>query len=336
MGTPKEVMVPVQKRNFFAPTVASMSGSNGNGLQKSVAEQYPPRRIVQAIQQHPPLCGKNAYLEAKNFDQLQVGMGDKPPSLNTAKTTVKKPGLKLQDVELHRTARKWNTQCQQSSTSSRLHDNHTIDIRLKVRETLHFFKDVVTSLEGEKPKEGGPSHKRLDFRAAKILKDKGMYVNTGKQIIGPVPGVEVGDEFHYRVELTIIGLHRQTQAGIDFVKHGGKNFATSIVSSGNYEDDFSNESSIIYTGHGGNYMLPSEKGYDQKLERGNLALKNSLEIQNPIRVIHRFTSFVGRKTFVYKGLYKIKKCIRKRGNWGKLIWEFHLERVLESVNNGKW
>lgn len=107
-------------------------------------------------------------------------MGDKPPSSNTAKTTVKKPGLNVQDIELHRTElkrnvhRKWNMEkgecsntkspptCQQSSMSRRLHDNHTIDIRLKVREALRYFNDVVTYLEREKPK-GGPSHKRLDF-----------------------------------------------------------------------------------------------------------------------------------------------------------------------------
>ncbi|XP_061988673.1 histone-lysine N-methyltransferase, H3 lysine-9 specific SUVH6-like isoform X3 [Rosa rugosa] len=242
-------------------------------------------------------------------DQLQVSMGDKPSSSNTAKTTVKEPGVNLQNEEFLK-------EC-----------DHSIEMRKKVSGALRLFSVVFESLEDEKSEEGS-APKRVDLKAAKILKKEGRFVNTGKQIIGPVPGVEVGDECKYRVELTIIGLHRQTRAGIDFVMHGGRILATSIVASGSYEDKISNEMSIIYTGQGGNYMLPRKKAYDQKLKRGNLALKNSLDEQNPIRLIHRLYSSDGQRKYVYKGLFVVTKCFRKRGTRGKLVWEFHLRLLL--------
>lgn len=67
---------------------------------------------------------------------------------------------------------------QQSNMSSRLHDNHTIDIRKKVKATLRSFNVIVTSVEGEKLNVAGPARKRFDLKAAKILKDNRRYVNN--------------------------------------------------------------------------------------------------------------------------------------------------------------
>jgi euchromatic histone-lysine N-methyltransferase len=130
---------------------------------------------------------------------------------------------------------------------------------------------------------------RVDLKASKILRDNNMYVNTGKQIVGAVPGVEVGDQFHYRIELCIVGLHRQIQAGIDFLKRGNVTLATSIVASGGYEDDIDGGDVLIYTGHGGNnYSGDKRQNKHQKLERGNLALKNSIDRKIPVRVIRGY------------------------------------------------
>jgi [histone H3]-lysine9 N-trimethyltransferase EHMT len=50
--------------------------------------------------------------------------------------------------------------------------------------------------------------------------------------------------------------------------------ATCIVLSGQYEDDLDNADTITYTGQGGHDLLGNKKQIsDQKLERGNLALK---------------------------------------------------------------
>ncbi|KAI3974924.1 hypothetical protein MKX01_005035 [Papaver californicum] len=54
------------------------------------------------------------------------------------------------------------------------------------------------------------------------MKKQEMWVNTGDEILGHVPGIEVGVEFHYRVELSISGLHGPFLGGINHVKKDGK------------------------------------------------------------------------------------------------------------------
>lgn len=50
--------------------------------------------------------------------------------------------------------------------------------------------------------------------------------------------------------------------------------AVSIVLSGMYEDDLDNADNIVYTGQGGQNLTGNKRQIrDQKLERGNLALK---------------------------------------------------------------
>ncbi|XP_022737173.1 histone-lysine N-methyltransferase, H3 lysine-9 specific SUVH6-like [Durio zibethinus] len=215
------------------------------------------------------------------------------------------------------------------------HDNEAMTSRNKVRETLRLFQAVCRKLlqeEESKLKEQGKTHKRVDCQAAKILKEKGKYVNTGKQIIGPVPGVEVGDEFQYFVELNIVGLHRQSQGGIDYVKQGEKIIATSIIASGGYEDDLDNSDVLSYMGQGGNVMQKGKQPEDQKLERGNLALANSRFVKNPVRVIRGETRSSdlseGRgKTYVYDGLYLVEEFKQEPGPHGKLVYKFKLVRI---------
>ncbi|KAM5573069.1 histone-lysine N-methyltransferase, H3 lysine-9 specific SUVH6-like [Rosa sericea] len=216
----------------------------------------------------------------------------------------------------------------QTSSSSSLHDNNTHAIRKKVTETLGRFKALCRQLEYDKSKEGGTSLRRVDFKAAKILKKEGKYINTGKQILGHVPGVEVGDEYHYRIELNIIGLHHPTQGGIDYATFGGKMLATSIVASGGYADDLHNLNSLTYTGQGGNVMHPDKEPEDQKLQRGNLALKNSMYAKTPVRMIRGSESSDGRpKYYIYDGLYLVVKCWKEMGPHGKLVFKFQLDRI---------
>ncbi|KAM1050224.1 hypothetical protein TB2_031525 [Malus domestica] len=217
-----------------------------------------------------------------------------------------------------------------SSATSKNNENNAIVNRHTVKETLHLFQALCRKLlqeEEGKSKEGGISRQKIDYSALKILRDKGKYVNIGKHI-GAVPGVEVGDEFHNRVELTIVGLHRLTQGGIDYVNHCGKILATSIIASGGYADDLNDSNSLIYTGQGGNVMKTNKEPEDQKLERGNLALDNSLHERNPVRVIRGSESSDGKsKTYVYDGLYLVKKRWQELGSHGKLVFKFQLDKI---------
>eukprot|EP00253_Pinus_taeda_P015100 PITA_15100 len=164
-----------------------------------------------------------------------------------------------------------------------------------------------------------------------------LYVNTGEQIVGAVPGVEVGDQFRYRIELCIVGLHRQIQAGIDFLKQGNVTLATSIVASGGYEDDIDGGDVLIYTGHGGNnYSGDKRQNKHQKLERGNLALKNCIDRKTPVRVIrgykqtntgiHENKKGTVNVIYTYDGLYDVQTYWLDKGVSGYSVFKFQLKR----------
>lgn len=213
--------------------------------------------------------------------------------------------------------------------------------RIKVRETLRLFQAICRKLLKEEEAKPGKKKgvKRIDLEAGKILKVKGKTVNADKKIVGHIPGVEVGDEFHYRMELCIVGVHRHIQAGIDFMKQGGKHIATSIVASGGYPDDLENSDTLIYSGHGGNVTGGDrdKQPEDQKLERGNLALKNSIFEKNPVRVIRGFRESKAAEssdarskivtTYTYDGLYLVHKYWQEMGQHGKLVFQFQLHRI---------
>ncbi|CDP08342.1 unnamed protein product [Coffea canephora] len=218
------------------------------------------------------------------------------------------------------------------------------DARNRVRETLRLFQALCRKiLQGEesRPEEDATlkrpeKTRRIDLLAAKIIKEKGKEVNTGKQYLGAVPGVEVGDEFQYRVELAIVGIHRLYQAGIDYMKHNGVLVATSIVASGAYDDDMENADVLIYSGQGGNIVGKDKQPEDQKLERGNLALWNCVSTKNPVRVIRgskekASDSLDSRAkvvtSYIYDGLYTVEKCRKETGTYGKLVFMFELKRI---------
>ncbi|PIA52357.1 hypothetical protein AQUCO_01000310v1 [Aquilegia coerulea] len=207
--------------------------------------------------------------------------------------------------------------------------------RNKVRETLRLFQIICRKLmrsEEEKCKRG-----RVDLVSASILKEKKKWINSGNQILGVVPGVEVGDEFHYRVELSIIGLHRPYQSGIDYMKRRGKIVATSIVASGGYDDDICSSDVLIYSGQGGCPVRGLTTATDQKLVRGNLALKNSIDEGTPVRVIRGLKETNGHDSrdgrndmaaaLTYDGLYRVDKYWIQRGRYGTNVFLFQLSRI---------
>ncbi|KAI3992848.1 hypothetical protein MKX01_028147 [Papaver californicum] len=213
-------------------------------------------------------------------------------------------------------------------------NNDGVVTRSKVRETLRLFQAMFRkSLQEEesKLKVAGTPSKRIDLLTVKEMRKQEKWVNTGNKILGHVPGVEVGDEFHYRVELSIIGLHGPFQGGIDYVKKGGKYVATSVVSSGGY-DDIDNFDVLLYSGQGGNPVGRNKKAEDQKLERGNLALKNSIDEKSPVRVIRGFKEMKGPDskmviTYTYDGLYLVKRYWQEKGRHGNNVYMFELRRI---------
>ncbi|KAL1371111.1 hypothetical protein HN51_001335 [Arachis hypogaea] len=207
-------------------------------------------------------------------------------------------------------------------------DNDSSVTRNKVRETLRLFQAVYRKLvhEEEAKLEGkASSFRSVDLRAAEILMGKGKYLNTNR-ILGSVPGVEVGDEFQYRVELAMVGLHQRIQSDIDYVKHNGKTLAMSVITLGGYEDELDDSNVLIYTSLVGNNT--DKEVEDQKLEQCNRALRNSIEEKNPVRVIRATESMHGKdKKYVYDGQYVVENCWQDEGLHGSPVLRYRLQRI---------
>jgi euchromatic histone-lysine N-methyltransferase len=204
-----------------------------------------------------------------------------------------------------------------------------IDARSKVTKLLQLYQVTYRKLKQVK-EQGIPIVGRIYLEAAKAVKKDPIYTKLGA-IVGNVPGVEVGDEFYYRIELAIVGLHRLYQGGIDTSKVNGVPVAISVVASGGYSDELSSSGELIYTGSGGK-AGGNKDGSDQKLERGNLALKNCIETKTPVRVIHGFEGEsrieVGKQTstFTYDGLYEVVECWQE-GPKGEMVFKYKLQRI---------
>ncbi|PKU85683.1 histone-lysine N-methyltransferase, H3 lysine-9 specific SUVH5 isoform X1 [Dendrobium catenatum] len=207
--------------------------------------------------------------------------------------------------------------------------------RKKAKWTLQTFHSIYNRLsqdtESDLKSKFDFRRNRLDLMALKMMKESSLELKTDSLSIGSVPGVEIGDEFNLRVELCVLGLHRQLQGGIDFFKQDGRLLARSIISSGSsrYSDNGHVSEVLIYSGSG-------VSNRNQKLEYGNLALKNSIDAQNPIRVIwgvediqiNNSRSYRGRKAtrYIYDGLYLAEKYWMEKNDDGCDIFMFQLRR----------
>ncbi|KAL8095148.1 hypothetical protein AgCh_036557 [Apium graveolens] len=208
--------------------------------------------------------------------------------------------------------------------------NGNKDLVDRILMVYNLFRRRIVQLE-ESRGDNPVFTRRPDMTAGNLLMSKGIRTNNRK-IIGPVPGIEVGDIFFFRMEMSIAGLHAPVMAGIDYmgvnVKAIEEPLAVSIVSSGGYEDKNEDGNVLIYSGHGG-VDRKEGKVVDQKLERGNLALETSLHRANEVRVIRGLKDIVNGtgKVYVYDGLYKIHESWRETGKGGCNVFKYKLVRI---------
>lgn len=204
-----------------------------------------------------------------------------------------------------------------------------------VRRTRMLYESlrILSMVEEEKRRGiGFRRRSRGDLRSATVMRDRGLWLNRDKRIVGSLPGVEIGDLFFFRMELCVVGLHGQAQAGIDYLpgskSSNGEPIATSIIVSGGYEDDEDAGDMIIYTGHGGQDKF-SKQCEHQKLEGGNLALERSLHYGIEVRVIRgiKYENSVSNKVYVYDGLYRIIDCWFDVGKSGFGVYKYKLLRM---------
>ncbi|CAA0827508.1 Histone-lysine N-methyltransferase- H3 lysine-9 specific SUVH3 [Striga hermonthica] len=205
-------------------------------------------------------------------------------------------------------------------------DKDTVSTVLTVYDLL---RKKLTQLEESKDMGRGIA-RRPDLKAANFMMTKGIRTNSSKRV-GHVPGIEVGDIFFFRMELCVVGLHAPTMAGIDYmsvrVTADEESVAVSIVSSGGYDDIGDDCDVLIYSGQGG-VQRSDGKLFDQKLERGNLALEKSLHRANDVRVVRgiKDPAYVSGKIYVYDGVYRIQESWVEK-NKGCNVFKYKLVRV---------
>ncbi|XP_021765529.1 histone-lysine N-methyltransferase, H3 lysine-9 specific SUVH5-like [Chenopodium quinoa] len=206
--------------------------------------------------------------------------------------------------------------------------------RVRVLRTLSMFRAKCKEISRSRVSVSVKDIRRIDFKAKEELIKQGEIQISSSKVIGPVPGVEVGDRFEYRVELTIVGLHGRIQHGIDYMEYKGKSLVTCVVAKEGYFDKMDDSQVITYTGEGG--IARNKEGVfpkDQKLVSGNLAMKNSMIAKNDVRVVRGLR--VGAKfkdgrydpiAYIYDGLYKVVSYEKKIGPYKNFIFEFKLKR----------
>ncbi|KAK8949500.1 Histone-lysine N-methyltransferase, H3 lysine-9 specific SUVH5 [Platanthera zijinensis] len=198
-----------------------------------------------------------------------------------------------------------------------------------IRQSLSLFRAICRhlSLRDDPCLAGIAPIRRVDLTAADILKAHGHWPHPSP-LLGRVPGVEIGDQFIYRTELTLTRLHRPPENGIDY--DAVSCLATSIVASGGYPDDYSLTNGVlIYTGMGGISRQRKGEPRDQKMEGGNLALKRSMEAREPVRVIYgiRDLKMATASVFFYDGLYMVEEWRSVVGSNDCFVFEFRLRRI---------
>ncbi|CAH8331430.1 unnamed protein product [Eruca vesicaria subsp. sativa] len=205
------------------------------------------------------------------------------------------------------------------------------------REILTLTRTIYSSLRlhlvAEEMRLPGRRRKpRADIKASTLMRQRGLWLNQDKHVVGPIPGVEIGDMFLYRLELCVVGLHGQPQAGIDYLtahrSSNGEPIATSVIVSGGYEDDEDTGEVLVYSGHGGQDKFHRQCQH-QRLESGNLAMERSMHYGIEVRVIRgvRYDNVVSSKVYVYDGLYRIVEYWFDVGKSGFGVFKFKLVRI---------
>ncbi|XP_023332891.1 E3 ubiquitin-protein ligase UHRF1 isoform X4 [Eurytemora carolleeae] len=174
-----------------------------------------------------------------------------------------------------------------------------------------------------------------------------------KDHFGPIPGIEVGMCWQYRLQVSEEGIHRPPVAGIAGSAKGvmDKRGCQSIVLSGGYEDDVDNGDSFTYTGSGGRDLSgnkrTAEQSKDQALDRSNEAIAYSCMVRpvsskggdagerwregKPVRVVRAYkakkhSTFAPEEGFRYDGIYKVKRYWQAKGQSNFKVWRYEFIR----------
>ncbi|XP_032527455.2 E3 ubiquitin-protein ligase UHRF1-like [Danaus plexippus] len=209
--------------------------------------------------------------------------------------------------------------------------------------------DVIAPGASKQAKKSNTSKTNRDWGRGMACVGKTKTCPMPLNHFGPIPGIEVGMCWRFRIQLSESGVHRPPVSGI----HGRDiEGAYSIVLSGGYEDDVDNGYEFTYTGSGGRNLSgnkrTAEQSCDQTLTRENKALARNCAVDKvsedggdagddwrrgkPVRVVRsckmmkHFPKYAPQEGIRYDGIYKVVKYYPERGLSGYIVWKYLLRR----------
>lgn len=324
-GYGSSIPAPVPLNSFRTPT------SHANGVPGR------PRKGSKARGSGSVVIEDDVYSDSQNqSDQYASGfsVADAEDASNSGKRRgrpKKRRGENGEDIDVESLVNGFLTVFKLKELDDFRRTNGDKDTVRTILLVFDLMRRRLTQLEEARDSNSGIA-KRPDLKSTNLLMTKGVRTNSTKRI-GHVPGIEVGDIFFFRMELCLVGLHAPSMAGIDYMSvkltMDEEPVAVSIVSSGGYDDDGDDSDVIIYTGQGGVSRRDGQM-FDQKLERGNLALEKSLHRANDVRVVRGVkdtTGTAGSKIYVYDGVYRIQESWAEKNKSGCNVFKYKLVRV---------
>ena len=147
-------------------------------------------------------------------------------------------------------------------------------------------------------------------------------------LIGPPPGIAVGERFDTRAELRAAEVHRELQAGICGRPDTG---AESVVLAGGYVDDRDRGDRILYTGAGGRdprtgRQIAHQSFGGTRAAGWNRALAVSCDNAMPVRVVrgHQARPHGPPAGYRYDGLWRVERYWPEPGADGWRVVVFAL------------
>jgi euchromatic histone-lysine N-methyltransferase len=204
-------------------------------------------------------------------------------------------------------------------------------VRENVLTTLREFRIIYKKLlEEEQIKWRERGHGLSpDLAAFNIFRGRFCANYDDLKYDGSIPGVRIGDVFNSVMELYIVGIHRAQSLAVDHIrKKDGTCLAVSVVSYAQ-PSAFDSLDFLLHVGSVADTC-------DQEMEGTDMALKESMDTDTPVRVIHAVVTELGDNcqpkqltSYVYGGLYSVEKFNREKTSGSQYVSIFHLRRMAE-------
>ncbi|XP_062217785.1 histone-lysine N-methyltransferase, H3 lysine-9 specific SUVH5-like [Phragmites australis] len=285
----------------------SLGLCSGNGYKRQT--EAPASKVRDGSKQCAPAM-------ARNPSRVRVSAARNRPSVKVQKGTGSSPKKRKTNKDSHH-------QVMPNNKNSLTREN--------VLTTLREFRIIYRKLleEEETKWRARGLAIRSELAAFNIYRERFCVNCDDQRYVGSVPGVQIGDVFNSHMELSIVGIHRAQLLPVDHIEKDGTCLAVSIVSYAQ-PSAFDYINNLDFLLHVGSMAAMS----DQNIEGKDLALKQSMDTNTPVRVIYALVPELDEDcrpkrltSYVYGGLYLVEKFCREETTGDRCVNTFHLRRM---------